>query len=57
MLTLISFQTNAQSQKITGVVRGSEDNAVIANATVQVKGTSVGTTTDEKGSFSISGNV
>ncbi|TXE10433.1 SusC/RagA family TonB-linked outer membrane protein [Gelidibacter salicanalis] len=43
--------TYAQSSKITGTVTSSDDNLPLLGATVLVKGTSVGTTTDFDGNY------
>ena len=51
LLLLLSSQTQAQDRLITGVVRDVLQNAGIANATVNVKGTGIGTSTAEDGSF------
>jgi len=45
--------TYAQSSKITGAVTSSDDNLPLLGATVLVKGTSVGTTTDFDGNYVI----
>ncbi len=45
---------NAQAQRpVTGTVLNSKDGSPVTNATIQVKGGSRGTSTDEKGKFSI----
>lgn len=43
----------AQTRTITGTVTGSEDNAPLIGATVQIKGTSDGTVTDFEGKYEI----
>jgi TonB-linked SusC/RagA family outer membrane protein len=45
---------NGQQKTITGTVTGSEDGEPIIGATVLVKGTTVGTTTDVNGKYQIS---
>lgn len=45
---------NAQSRAITGKVISAEDEQPIIGATVMVKGTTIGTITDESGNFTIS---
>lgn len=45
--------TFAQSIKITGTVKSSEDNLPLLGASVHVKGTSVGTITDFDGNYAI----
>lgn len=52
MLVMVSAAVSAQQKTISGVVKNA-DGAPIPKATVQVKGTSRGTTTDEKGEFTI----
>ena len=44
----------AQQKTITGTVTGSEDNLPVIGATVLIKGTSTGSTTDLKGKYEIS---
>ncbi len=56
MFLLLAFFVNAQQKTITGVVKNAEDGAPIANATVQVKEATVGTTTDAAGLYSIKAN-
>jgi TonB-linked SusC/RagA family outer membrane protein len=43
----------AQQKTVTGVVKNSEDGTPISKATILIRGTSVGTTTDDKGAYSI----
>lgn len=45
----------AQIQTVSGFVRSATDNQPIEGATVQVRGTSKGTITDQNGEFSLSG--
>jgi TonB-linked SusC/RagA family outer membrane protein len=52
-LLLTGSWVSAQEKTVTGLVRNSEDKAPVVRATVQVKGTKVFTSTDEKGQFSI----
>lgn len=49
----ISLQVSAQNRTLTGRVTDSQGNS-LANASVSIKGTSVGTTTGADGSFTIS---
>ncbi|NSL90328.1 SusC/RagA family TonB-linked outer membrane protein [Chitinophaga sp. Mgbs1] len=42
----------AQERQVTGTVKGSDGNPVLL-ATIQIKGTTTGTTTDKQGHFSI----
>ena len=41
-------------KKVTGVIISEEDNQPVVGASVLVKGTSIGTTTDIDGKFTIS---
>jgi TonB-linked SusC/RagA family outer membrane protein len=47
------LSASAQQKTITGTVTGSEDGLPIPGATVQIKGTTVGTLTDINGRYSI----
>ena len=51
LLILLSFQSQAQDRLITGVVTDGVQATGIARASVNVKGTGIGTTTAEDGSF------
>jgi TonB-linked SusC/RagA family outer membrane protein len=44
-----------QAQTITGTVRSAQDDQLLPGVTVQVKGTSRGTTTDARGIYKLSG--
>jgi len=50
----LSYEVSAQQRVITGTVISDEDGLGLPGATVLVKGTTVGTTTDLDGNFSIS---
>ena len=51
---LLSLNVMAQEKKVSGTVTSkSENDKPIANATVQVKGTNIGTQTDAQGHFAI----
>ncbi|HET6995059.1 MAG TPA: TonB-dependent receptor plug domain-containing protein, partial [Chitinophagaceae bacterium] len=50
---VISCMASAQQRTITGTVKNSEDELPISKVSVQVKGSETGTTTDEKGNYSI----
>lgn len=52
-LWLLGTMVFAQSQNVTGNITDAEDNSPLPGANVVVKGTSVGTTTDANGSYSI----
>ncbi len=49
----LSFQVSAQQRVVTGTVISEEDGLGLPGATVLVKGTTVGTTTDLDGNYSI----
>ena len=50
---LLSSHVLAQERVITGNVKSSEDQSVVAGVNVVVKGTTVGTITDGQGSYSL----
>jgi TonB-dependent starch-binding outer membrane protein SusC len=52
LLVMVQFGF-AQSKTVTGKVTDSRDGSAVANASVSVKGTSRGTTTDASGNFRI----
>lgn len=54
MLLAIPFLTHAQNKTITGVVLDSRDETPIIGATIMVKGSNLGSSTDIEGKFSIS---
>ncbi|WP_373400309.1 carboxypeptidase-like regulatory domain-containing protein [Algoriphagus halophilus] len=49
----LSYEVSAQQRVITGTVISEEDGLGLPGATVLVKGTTVGTTTDLDGNYSI----
>ncbi|MCS5490570.1 SusC/RagA family TonB-linked outer membrane protein [Algoriphagus limi] len=51
---MLSYEVSAQQRVITGQVISDEDGLGLPGATVLVKGTTVGTTTDLDGNYSIS---
>jgi len=53
LLLLMTLGVLAQQKKVSGVVKNPEDGLPIAKATVQVKGTSAGTVTDDKGAWTL----
>jgi TonB-dependent SusC/RagA subfamily outer membrane receptor len=57
LLLLTTMFVNAQQKTITGTVKNAEDDAPLVNATVLVKGTAIGTTTNEKGVYTIKANT
>jgi TonB-linked SusC/RagA family outer membrane protein len=50
---LISTAVNAQQKSISGTVKNAADGSPLPNASILVKGTTRGTTTNNKGEFSI----
>lgn len=50
LLTVLAF---SQTKTISGKITGTQDNAGLPGVSVQVKGSSSGTTTDENGNFTI----
>lgn len=50
---LLLFQVGIAQTKVSGRITAKKDGASLAGATVQVKGTTVSTATDENGNFSI----
>src|SRR4051812_8130448 len=54
MVLFFATATFAQQKTVTGTVKNKGDNTPIANASVQVKGTSVGTQTNASGVYTIS---
>jgi TonB-linked SusC/RagA family outer membrane protein len=52
LLVLVCSVATAQ-KTITGVITNAEDGTPIARASILVKGTTVGTTTDDKGAYTI----
>lgn len=53
LLTGIGLVIAQTPKKVTGVVTSEEDNEPVVGASVLVKGTTVGTTTDIDGKFTI----
>src|SRR5687767_9418706 len=53
LLILLSFQSKAQDRLITGTITDAVQATGIGNASVTVKGTRIGTTTAEDGTFRI----
>jgi TonB-linked SusC/RagA family outer membrane protein len=53
LLLLATLFASAQQKTITGTVKNTDDGSPLAKATVLIKGSATGTTTDEKGSFII----
>src|SRR5688572_26747953 len=52
LLFCLPFLVSAQ-KRISGTIRNASDNSPVVDASVSVKGTSIGTTTDQSGTFSI----
>lgn len=53
LLALLSMQASAQDRKISGKVTSSEDNLGIPGVTIEVKGTTIATSTDLDGNYTI----
>lgn len=53
LLGLFSTSLWAQQKTVTGVVRNADDQSPIELATVQIKGQKIGTTTNDKGAYSL----
>ena len=53
MLMVLAMNVFAQGKTVTGKVTDSKDGTPVANASVTIKGTSRGTTTDAAGNFRI----
>ncbi len=53
LLILATSIASAQQRNISGVITNANDGSPVPNASVQVKGTNRGTTSNEKGEFSI----
>ena len=51
--TILSMSAYAQSTTVSGTVKGSPGSEPVVQASVLVKGTSLGTITDDKGNFKI----
>ncbi len=56
-LLILTVSVSAQQRTITGTITNAEDGSPLVNATVLVKGTAVGTTTNEKGVYTIKANA
>lgn len=55
-LLFFVIAVNAQTKTVTGIVSSSEDNAPLANVTVQLKGKTSGVITDSGGRYSLVAN-
>lgn len=53
LLSMVTVVVFAQQKTITGMVKNAENGSPLARASVQIKGANTGTTTDEKGAFTI----
>lgn len=53
LLVLVSSNLWAQSREVSGTVSAAEDNTTIPGASVIIKGTTTGTTTDADGRFTL----
>jgi TonB-dependent starch-binding outer membrane protein SusC len=56
MLLVVALNGFAQARTVTGKVTDSKDGSGVPNASVSVKGTSTGTTTDASGNFRLTVN-
>jgi len=54
LLLFLASPAFSQNRTVSGTITDQKDNRGLSGVSVQVKGTSIGTTTDEKGTFSIS---
>jgi TonB-linked SusC/RagA family outer membrane protein len=57
LLLFTGLLAKAQSITINGIVKSAGDGQVVANASVQVKGTKTIVVTNEKGAFTVTANV
>ncbi len=53
-LLFLFFTLSISAQVISGSISDAENNAVLQGVSVQIKGTTIGTSTDAKGNFSLS---
>ncbi|MBN8687044.1 MAG: SusC/RagA family TonB-linked outer membrane protein [Chitinophagales bacterium] len=53
LLTISSLYSDAQQRSVSGLVLNKKDNSPVAGATVSLKGTKNGVSTDDKGAFSL----
>ncbi|HEY1115001.1 MAG TPA: SusC/RagA family TonB-linked outer membrane protein [Chitinophagaceae bacterium] len=53
LMILFSVPLWAQQKTVTGVVKSADDGTPVALASVQIKGTKIGTTTNESGAYSL----
>jgi len=56
LFLLIAFQIFPQSKTLNGIVKDSETKEFLQFSNVLIRGTNIGTTTDELGKFSLTGN-
>ncbi|WP_316832680.1 TonB-dependent receptor [Pedobacter aquatilis] len=56
-MVLLVMKVSAQDRTITGVVKAKEDGLPVPGVSVKVKGTSISTSTDASGAFSIRANA
>jgi TonB-linked SusC/RagA family outer membrane protein len=56
LILFFSIKSNAQSKTVTGKIVDGKNNESIIGATVQIKGSTVGTATDLDGGFAIKAN-
>ena len=53
LVLMLALFASAQQRTITGTVKNADDGLPVNGVSVQVKGSSTGTTTDEKGTYTI----
>ena len=53
LLVFAATSVSAQQKTISGTVKSSEDGSPLVAVSIQVKGTTIGTTTDQNGNYSI----
>ncbi|MBK7629397.1 MAG: TonB-dependent receptor [Ignavibacteriales bacterium] len=56
LFLFLSFQIFPQLKSITGIVNDSESKSLLQYANVVIRGTNVGTATDDKGKFAVTGD-
>ncbi len=57
LFTLAGGSAWAQQKKLSGVIKNKEDGSPVANASVQVKGTNTGTSSNANGSWALFANA
>ncbi len=57
LLSFITFRSNAQLKTVTGKITDSKTGETLIGASIQVKGSTIGTATDLDGNFNIKANT